>query len=144
MSNRDNARRTSRAFDDKKTLTPARRNINTAGTVFNPGDTIDKKKTTREFRLRLWKSGRADYKEDAQPVKTVAATEDKPDTETTDAETGTEQGTDTEGASDPETGTTDTEAGSEGEGETKAEDTPPAPEPKAETKTTAKKGKNKT
>jgi len=61
-------RRTARQFDDDKALTPANRNINTAGKSIHPGEPISKDDTTREFRLRLWTKGRAVYMDDFSPV----------------------------------------------------------------------------
>jgi len=74
---RKNRIRDRRDYDDKRPIVAALRPINTSDTVIHKGDVIDHKITDEPFRRRLWASGRAEYKDEYQPVDVAAETKAK-------------------------------------------------------------------
>ena len=75
MAYQSRRNRDRRKYDDKRTIVPVIRNVNTAGKVIHPGEPIPKNITNEKFRKRLWTSGRAVYKEDYRPVKSTPSEE---------------------------------------------------------------------
>jgi len=64
-----------RQFDDERDLTPRRRNINTAGKTFHPGEPIDRECTTLQTRALWYRTGRVVYLDEFNPIQTKQSDE---------------------------------------------------------------------
>ena len=116
-----NRRRTAALFDDKKDTTPTRRNINTAGKTFHPGQPLDKEITNLDFRTRLWVSGRTVYLDDHSPVEVEET--DQADADVVDSEAETSDESDATDASDAPADSAETDAVVENQPEQESEKT---------------------
>jgi len=76
---RKNRIRDRRDYDDKRPIVAALRPIHTNDTVIHKGEVIDHKITEEPFRRRLWASGRAEYKDEYQPVDVAPKADEKED-----------------------------------------------------------------